>query len=40
METGIDLGIRKTFADIAKTIADYFGIINKLKGESFLKMIR
>ena len=31
-----DLGIRKTFSDVGKTIADYFEIDNNLKGESFL----
>jgi phosphopentomutase len=31
-----DLGIRKTFADVGKTAADYFKIENNLKGISFL----
>ena len=33
---GKKLGIRKTFADVAKTAADFFNIENELKGESFL----
>ncbi len=31
-----NLGIRKTFADVGKTVADYFNIKNDLKGTSFL----
>jgi phosphopentomutase len=31
-----DLGIRKTFSDVAKTAGDFFHIKNSLKGESFL----
>jgi len=31
-----NLGIRETFSDAAKTVADYFGIKNSLKGKSFL----
>lgn len=31
-----DLGIRKTFADAAKTIADFYKIKNNFPGESFL----
>lgn len=33
---GKDLGIRKTFSDVAQTAADYFKVKNKLKGKSFL----
>jgi phosphopentomutase len=33
---GVDLGTRATFADVGKTIADYFGIQNSLAGSSFL----
>lgn len=33
---GKNLGIRKTFADVGKTVADYFKIRNNLKGVSFL----
>jgi phosphopentomutase len=32
----VNLGIRKTFADVAKTVADYFNVNNDLKGKSFL----
>ncbi len=35
-KTGKDLGTRKTFSDVAKTIADFFGVENKLNGVSFL----
>uniref|UniRef100_A0A7V3E7Z3 Phosphopentomutase n=1 Tax=Ignavibacterium album TaxID=591197 RepID=A0A7V3E7Z3_9BACT len=31
-----DLGIRKTFSDVGKTVAEYFQIPNELSGESFL----
>ncbi|MFZ1288973.1 MAG: phosphopentomutase [Melioribacteraceae bacterium] len=31
-----NLGIRKTFADIAKTVADFYNIKNNFPGESFL----
>lgn len=33
---GKDLGIRKTFSDAGKTAAEFFGVENNLKGESFL----
>jgi phosphopentomutase len=33
---GINLGVRKTFSDVAKTAADFFGINNSLNGSSFL----
>jgi len=32
-----NLGIRKTYSDAGKTIADFFKIRNNLKGESFLR---
>lgn len=35
----INLGTRKTFADIACTIADVFNAENKFPGQSFLKEI-
>lgn len=35
---GINLGVRETFADVAKTIAEHFGIENNLKGKSFLNL--
>ncbi|MDP2362888.1 MAG: phosphopentomutase [Ignavibacteria bacterium] len=31
-----NLGIRNTFADVGKTVADYFNIENELRGTSFL----
>lgn len=31
-----NLGIRSTFSDVGKTVADYFGVANNLKGKSFL----
>jgi phosphopentomutase len=31
-----NLGIRKTFSDVAKTAAEFFDAENNLKGESFL----
>ncbi len=31
-----DLGIRKTFSDVGKTVAEYFKVPNELSGESFL----
>jgi phosphopentomutase len=33
---GKNLGVRKTFSDVGKTVADYFNIENKLNGVSFL----
>jgi len=37
LKSGCDLGIRKSFADIGKTVADFFGIKDLLEnGESFL----
>lgn len=39
-KTGINLGIRKTFADIGQTIADYFGIKPLENGTSFLSEIK
>ena len=38
---GTDLGVRKTYADIARTIGDYFGVnTTELSGESFWKEMR
>ncbi|MBP7175731.1 MAG: phosphopentomutase [Thermoclostridium sp.] len=39
VRTGKNLHIRSTFADIAKTIGEYFDIQNDLCGESFLQQI-
>ncbi|NWF90793.1 MAG: phosphopentomutase [Ignavibacteriaceae bacterium] len=33
---GLDLGTRDTFSDVAKTVADFYGINNTLQGKSFL----
>ena len=33
---GKNLGIRQTFSDAGKTVADFFGVDNDLKGKSFL----
>ena len=38
-EKGKNLGIRKSFADIGQTIAEYFGITKLKNGESFLEKI-
>ena len=39
-KAGVNLGTRKTFADVGATIADYFGIEGTAWGESFLKLLR
>jgi len=38
---GVDLGVRTTFADAAKTVADYFSLARKerLQGNSFLSLM-
>ena len=36
---GVDLGVRKTFADVGATIAEYLGIDERFGAESFLKDI-
>ena len=36
---GIPLGTRTSFADIGKTIAEYFGVENHLSGASFLSLV-
>ena len=40
MNKGENLGVRETYADIAATVLDFFGISNPLKGESFLDAIK
>lgn len=40
IRAGADLGVRKTFSDIGKTVLDYLEIENELYGESFLKEIQ
>jgi phosphopentomutase len=37
---GANLGVRKTFADVGKTVAEYFGVVNGLAGTSFLEEVR
>ncbi len=39
VKQGINLGERKTFADIAATLLDYFEIENKVAGTSFLRLM-
>ena len=36
---GKRLGTRPTFADVGKTVAEYFGLRNTLAGESFLRAV-
>ena len=36
---GNNLGVRETFSDVGKTVADFFAIDNTLEGESFLNCI-
>jgi len=38
-ERGRDLGVRSSFADVGKTIAEYFGVDNQLSGTSFLSQV-
>ncbi len=35
-KVGVNLGIRKTFADAGKTVTDFFNVKNHLEGKSFL----
>jgi phosphopentomutase len=37
---GANLGIRKTFSDVGKTVAQFFGIRETLPGTSFLDLVR
>jgi phosphopentomutase len=37
---GTHLGVRRTFADVGKTVAEFFGVSNSLAGESFLSRVR
>lgn len=39
INTGINLGIRSTYADIGKTIGELLGIENEINGQSFAKEI-
>ena len=36
IKAGTNLGPRKSFADIGRTVLDYFGLKNGIAGESFL----
>jgi phosphopentomutase len=36
---GTNLGTRATFADLGKTVADFFGVKNDLSGTSFLRQV-
>ena len=36
---GVNIGTRETFADIGKTILDFFNVKNELVGKSFLNEI-
>jgi phosphopentomutase len=38
--SGASLGTRETFADVGKTVAEYFGVMNTLAGTSFLSEVR
>ena len=40
LKGNVNLGIRETFADIGKTILDFFNVENELVGKSFLNDIR
>ncbi len=37
-KSGNSLGVRSTFADLGKTVAEFFGLDNSLAGESFLSL--
>ena len=39
MKSGVNIGTRGCFADIASTVIDYFEIKEKLEGQSFLNLI-
>lgn len=39
IKSGVNLGIRNTFSDIASTILEYLNVDGKVAGESFLKYI-
>ena len=40
LKAGVDLGVRKTFADLGKTVMEHLGIENDFEAESFLKDIQ
>lgn len=37
---GIDLGVRRSFADAGKTVLEFFGVENRLSGTSFLSLVQ
>jgi phosphopentomutase len=39
IKAGVDIGTRETFADLGKTILDFFNVKNELVGKSFLSEI-
>ncbi len=39
VKKGVNLHTRSSFCDVAKTIAEYFGVENRLGGKSFLELI-
>ena len=39
MRAGVDLGTRRTFADVGQTLADLFGVAPLAHGTSFLSDI-
>ncbi|MBQ2948960.1 MAG: phosphopentomutase [Clostridia bacterium] len=40
LKSGVNLGVRETYADLSATVLDFFGVENTIKGQSFLGMIR
>jgi phosphopentomutase len=36
----VDLGVRESFADIAASVEEFFGIRGKISGKSFLKAVK
>ncbi len=40
MKSGVNLGIRDTYADLSATVLDFFGVKNTIKGTSFLPEIQ
>jgi phosphopentomutase len=40
LKSGINLGIRKTFADLQASLAEFFNVPGTPNGESFLRMVR
>jgi len=37
---GMNIGLRETFADVSKTICDFYGISNRLSGTSFYPLLQ